>query len=176
MGLGGYLGAKSEAEAYQAALTETKAIVANDHWKASNFVREAFRGYDFSDGALDEMTTSLLASPNQACDFIMKFHHQLAEADYAPSRAYLSGITIALGYLLGGVVALLPYLFMSSIDHALTGSVIVMALALFVFGWVKTSLVGENNRWICLKNGAQMTLLGGAAATAAMGCVRAIGT
>ena len=176
MGLGGYLGAKSEAEAYQAALNDTRAIVRNDHREAANLVRGAFSGYDFSERALDEMTTSLLASPDQACDFIMKFHYQLAEADYAPSRAYFSGITIALGYVLGGAVALLPYLFLSSIDQAFIGSVVVMALALFTFGWVKTSLVGESDRRICLKNGIQMTLLGGAAALAAMGCVKAIGS
>ena len=173
MGLGGYLGARSEAEAYQAALNETRTVVADEPWRAANLIRGAFSGYDFSDGALDEMTTSLLASPNQACDFIMKFHHR--QAGYGPSRAYLSGVTIALGYVLGGLIALLPYLFVSNIDDAFVGSVIVMALALFAFGWVKTSLVGESDRWICLKNGAQMTVLGGVAAFAAMGCVRSIG-
>ncbi|KAK5130399.1 hypothetical protein LTR08_002146 [Meristemomyces frigidus] len=176
MGLGGYLGAKSEADAYEAALTETRAIVANDHNKAACFVQGAFSEYDFSENAMLEITTSLLASPNQMVDFIMRFHHQLAEADYAPSRAYLSGVTIALGYVLGGAIALLPYLFLSSINDAFVSSVIVMAVTLFTFGWMKTSLVGESDRWICFRNGVQMMVLGGVAAGAAMGCVKALGS
>jgi len=176
MGLGGYLGAKSEAEAYQAALSETKAIVANNHQKASNMIYSTFSKYDFSDTALQDMSATLLASPHQMVDFLMHFHHQLAEADFAPSKAYLSGLTIALGYIVGGLVALFPYLFVSSVQRGFYGSVLVMALALFAFGWTKTSLVGENNRWVCLKNGVQMLVLGGVAAGAAMCCVKAIGS
>ncbi|KAK4555096.1 Protein ccc1 [Recurvomyces mirabilis] len=175
MGLGGYLGAKSEAEAYQAALSETKAIVAEDQQTASSLVRGTFAHYDFSERVLDEMTESLRASPPDMVDFLMRFHHQLTEADYAPSRAYISGLTIALGYILGGLVALLPYLFMSSIQNGFYGSVLLMAIALFAFGWAKTSLVGEANRMACLQNGMQMLVLGAVAAGAAMGCVKAIG-
>ncbi|KAK5123395.1 hypothetical protein LTR85_002827 [Meristemomyces frigidus] len=175
MGLGGYLGAKSEAEAYRAALVETKAIVTKDHQRAASLVRGTFSGYDFSETALQDITTSLLASPDQMIDFLMRFHHQLQEADYAPSRAYVSGLTIALGYTLGGLVALLPYLFISSIKDAFFGSAIVMAIALFAFGWAKTALISDGNHWVCFKNGAQMMILGGVAAGAAMGCVKAIG-
>jgi len=175
MGLGGYLGAKSEAEAYQAALSMTKAIVENDHEKASSLVRETFTQYDFADSALDSVIASLLAEPNQMVEFIMRFHHQLAEADFAPSKAYISGLTISAGYFFGGLVALIPYLFLTSLHSAFTGSVIVMAIALFLFGWAKTALVGEGDRWVCFKNGVQMMLLGGVAAGAAMGCVKTIG-
>jgi vacuolar iron transporter family protein len=175
MGLGGYLGAKSEAEAYQAALSETRSIVQEDHETAANLVRGTFGNYDFPEHALASMVTNLLASPPDMVDFLMRFHHQLAEADYAPHRAYISGLTIALGYILGGLVALLPYLFVASIGQAFVASVLLMAAALFIFGWCKTSLVGETNRWLCFKNGMQMLVLGGVAAGAAMGCVKAIG-
>ncbi|KAH9825617.1 calcium transporter [Teratosphaeria destructans] len=176
MGLGGYLGAKSEAESYQAALIETRAIVADDQDEAVGLIRSAFREYDFSEGTISDMTATLLASPTQLVDFLMKFHHRLAEADFAPSRAYISGLTIALGYVCGGLIALLPYLFFSSIQEGFYGSIVVMALALFVFGWIETSLVGENDRWICLKNGVQMMILGGIAAGAAITSVKAIGS
>ncbi|WPH02235.1 Hypothetical protein R9X50_00509100 [Acrodontium crateriforme] len=174
MGLGGYLGAKSEAEGYQASLIETRAIVANDREKACSMVRSTFDNYDFEASALDSITNSLLASPNDMVDFIMKFHHQLAEADYAPSKAYMSGLTISLGYICGGLVALLPYLFFSTIQRGFAASVVLMAIALFAFGWIKTWLVGECDRWVCCKNGLQMLVLGGVAAGAAMGCVKAI--
>ncbi|KAK4545483.1 hypothetical protein LTR36_002833 [Oleoguttula mirabilis] len=176
MGLGGYLGARSEAEAYQAALAETKALVVNDHAKAATLVRETLSDYDLSESVLHEITTSLLASPPGMVDFLMRFHHQLTEADYAPSRAYVSGLTIASGYTLGGLVALIPYLLASNIKDAFFGSIILMALALFAFGWAKTAMIGGSNHWVCFKNGTQMMVLGGVAAGAAMGCVKAIGS
>ena len=175
MGLGGYLGAKSEAKAYDAALSETRSIVNTDEDTAANMVRSTFSRYDFSEQTLSYITTNLLAEPTKVVDFLMRFHHQLTEADYAPSRAYASSLTISLGYFFGGLVPLLPYLFFSSVERAFFTSVLVMALALFAFGSTKTSLVGESSQWICFKNGMQMVMLGGVAAGAAMGCVKAIG-
>lgn len=174
MGLGGYLGAKSEAEAYHAALAETRSVVHNDQQRASSMVRAAFHDYSIDDTTLDSLAESLMQSPTQTIDFLMRFHHQLAEADYAPSRAYVSGLTISAGYFFGGLLPLMPYLFTQSVHSAFQLSVLVMVLALFIFGWVKTSLIGEKDRVSCLKNGAQMVVLGGVAALAAMGCVKAI--
>lgn len=176
MGLGGYLGAKSEAEAYHAALSETRLVVANDKDRAAHMLRSTFDSYDFPQQTLNCMTMTLLAEPAQMVDFLMRFHHQLTEADHTPARAYCSGLTISLGYFFGGLVPLVPYLFFSSMHQAFLVSVIVMATALFAFGWAKTSLVGESCRWTCFKNGVQMTMLGGVAAGAAMGCVKAVGT
>lgn len=175
MGLGGYLGAKSEAEGYAASLAETRRLVLHERERAADMVRETFDDYDFSADALVAITTSLREDPERMIDFLMRFHHQLAEADYAPSKAYVSGLTISAGYVTGGLVALMPYLFLASIHQAFVGSVVVMAIALFVFGWAKTALVGESDRWVCMRNGAQMMVLGGVAAGAAMGCVKAIG-
>lgn len=175
MGLGGYLGAKSEAEGYFAALEETKDCVANDEQRACEMVESTFEKYDFSCQTMEAMTKSLKADSEKFVDFLMRFHHQLAEADFVASRAYISGLTIAVGYFLGGLVPLLPYLFFERVGEALRCSIIVMAIALFVFGWVKTSLVGECSRWVCFQNAMQMLILGGIAAGAAMGCVKAIG-
>lgn len=176
MGLGGYLGAKSEAEAYNAALSETRLIVDNNHDKAASMVKSTFSKYDFSEQALNCMATNLLANPENMVEFLMSFHHQKSEADGCVSRAYMSGLTISLGYFFGGLIPLLPYLFFSSIQQAFSASIVVMGLALFLFGWLKTSLIGESDRWICFKNGAQMMMLGGVAAGAAMGCVKAVGS
>lgn len=185
MGLGGYLGAKSEAEAYVAAVAETRAAVANvsgggaaadREAQASRMVAETFEKYDFPPEVVESMARSLRAQPELMLDFLMQFRHRLAEADFAPSRAYISGLTIALAYFFGGLVPLLPYLFATSVQRAFALSMLVMALALFVFGWAKTALVGEANRWVCCKNGVQMIFLGAIAAGAAMGCVKAIGS
>jgi VIT1/CCC1 family predicted Fe2+/Mn2+ transporter len=106
----------------------------------------------------------------------MRFHHNLCESQADASRAYLSALTIAAGYLLGGLVPLTPYFFAETNQLALWWSMGVMALALFVFGYAKTFLVGERKRGLCVKAGVQMMALGGVAAAAAMGCVKAIGS
>lgn len=175
MGLGGYLGAKGEADGYYAALEETKDVVANDTTKACDMLSSTFDKYGFSTKTFENMTSNLREQPELFVDFLMRFHHQLTEADYARSRAYISGVTIALGYFIGGLVPLLPYLFFEHVREALYCSIIVMAVALFIFGWTKTALVGECSRWVCFQNAVQMVVLGGLAAGAAMGCVKAIG-
>lgn len=106
----------------------------------------------------------------------MRFHHDLPESQADASRAYISALTIALGYFLGGLVPLMPYFFAENNQVALYWSIGVMAVALFVFGYVKTFLVGEEKRMLCVKAGLQMMVLGGVAAAAAMGCVKAIGS
>lgn len=174
MGLGGYLGARSEAAGYRAALSETKDIVANHPERAAEIVKDTFAGYDFSTEAMSDITNMLLTCPDRMVDFLMRFHHQLTRDDHTAERALKSGLTISAGYFFGGLIPLLPYLLFASMQTAFAGSVIVMVLALFAFGWVKTALLAERDRSICLRNGVQMVVMGSLAAGAAMGCVKAV--
>jgi VIT1/CCC1 family predicted Fe2+/Mn2+ transporter len=72
-------------------------------------------------------------------------------------------------------VPLVPYLVFERMQTAFGGSVIVMVLVLFGFGWVKTRLLKERNWEVCARNGVQMVVMGSLAAGAAMGCVKAVG-
>ena len=177
MGLGGYLSAKSEREAYIASLSDTKSIVSTDPEKASELVRECFAAYDFPQPVLDSMLARLREMDDdgeQMKKFLMCFHHNMDEDDYAPSRAYLSGLKVALGYVCGGLVPLTPYLLVSDPAIALRWSILVMGLALFVFGWVKTIFIGVKSWRNCTKSAVEMVVLGGVAAAAAIGCVKLI--
>lgn len=175
MGLGGYLGARSEAEAYENALSETKAIVREDVNRATEMVHEVMKPYLINHDLTEHIFNDLDASEERKVAFLMAFHHRLAATDYIPARAYISGLTISAGYFFGGLVPLLPYFAFADIGRALVGSVIVMAVALFVFGWAKTRAVGEKGWKKCAGSGVQMVAMGGMAAGAAMGCVKAIG-
>lgn len=175
MGLGGYLGARSEAAGYRAALSETKDIVSNHPERAVEIVHDTFAVYGFSTEAMSDITKKLLACPDNMVNFLMRFHHQLTQDDYTASRALKSGLTISAGYFFGGLVPLLPYLLFASMQTAFMGSVIVMLLALFAFGWIKTALLAEKDQSVCLRNGVQMVVMGSLAAGAAMGCVKAVG-
>ncbi len=75
---------------------------------------------------------------------------------------------------------LLPYFCVKrgEVLLALWISIGVMVVALFVFGWVKTGVVGgwrgRENVWRCVRGALQMVVVGGVAAGAAVGLVRAI--
>ncbi|KAL8392477.1 hypothetical protein RB595_002603 [Gaeumannomyces hyphopodioides] len=171
MGLGGYLGAKSEAASYDETLAQTNALIETDPQGTVDAVRSVFEPYDLPKATLDGLTDHITASPDLA-GFLMKFQH--CEAEHSPSRAFLSGLTIAMGYFLGGLLPLLPYLCVPRDDLA-TGfavSVAVMAVALFSFGYAKTCMVcgwrGPRSVRQGLLGGLQMVVVGGAAAASAM--------
>lgn len=109
-------------------------------------------------------------------DFVMSFEHTLPEP--ASSRAITCALTIALGYFVGGFVPLTPYFFAGNVMDALAWSVGIMCLALFLFGYVKTCLNvgwrGGRNVMQGVVGGGQMMVVGGVAAGAAMGIVRAL--
>lgn len=176
MGLGGYLGAKSEAEAYFATLAATQSMVSFDRDRAADVVRSTFGERGLSRQTLDRIVADLLEDPTSLANFLMQFHHNLAEKNVTPSRAYSSGLSISLGYVFGGLVPLLPYVVLRDLHCAFIVSVVVMGFALFAFGWLKTSLLGEERLRTCFKNGIQMVVFGGIAAAAAMGCVKAVGS
>ena len=90
----------------------------------------------------------------------------------APGRAHRSAATIAVSYIAGGLVPLLPYMFVGgaatflpSSAAALKFSVLITLIALAFFGGIKGRLVGTG----ALRSALQTTLIGGAAAAAAYG-------
>ncbi|KIP05608.1 hypothetical protein PHLGIDRAFT_14405 [Phlebiopsis gigantea 11061_1 CR5-6] len=106
--------------------------------------------------------------------FLLKFGEGLEEVTTA--RMYISAFTIGMGYLLGGIIPLLPYFFVPRARTALIYSSIVTGIVLLLFGAVKARITGAAGRgaggyiW-----GAFSTLLvGGAAAAAAYGLVAAL--
>ncbi|MDH5193196.1 MAG: VIT1/CCC1 transporter family protein [Nitrospira sp.] len=74
-------------------------------------------------------------------------------------------------YIVGGLIPLLPYMFLNNIFTALWGSIAVTLVALFIFGYVKSRFTGISP----LRGGLQTVLVGGLAAAAAFGIARLIG-
>ena len=88
-----------------------------------------------------------------------------------------SGLSISLGYVVGGIIPLFPYLFAATVGLALRWSICLCLLALMAFGSGKSWLLrGEDRSWRrCLLEGAQMLVLGSLAAVAAVLCVKLVG-
>lgn len=84
------------------------------------------------------------------------------------SRLYGSAITIGLGYLIGGIIPLIPYFCFARAHVALIYSCILTGFVLLVFGAVKARVTGAGKGVKGYLWGAVSTLLvGGAAAAAA---------
>ncbi|RAH50726.1 VIT1/CCC1 transporter family protein [Aspergillus brunneoviolaceus CBS 621.78] len=175
MGLGGYLGAKSEEESYRATLKETKKEIQNDPASVTDTIADVFASYDLPSELVGELTRHLSTSP-MLPSFLMNFHHTVQEP--SGSRAWVCALTIALGYFIGGFVPLLPYFFVGphGAFYALQWSIATMVVALFLFGYGKTCFVsgwkGSRNIRRGLIGGLQMVLVGGVAAGSAMGLVK----
>lgn len=90
-------------------------------------------------------------------------------------RMYVSAFTIGMGYLIGGLIPLLPYFFIPRAQIALIYSSIVTGIVLLVFGAVKSRVTGASQSPAGYVWGAFSTLMvGGLAAAAAFGIVRAL--
>ena len=80
-----------------------------------------------------------------------------------PKRAPISARTIAVSYVVGGLIPLAPYIVLSSLSEAFAYSVGFTALALILFGGIKGQFTGINK----FKSAGQTLLVGGLAAAAA---------
>ncbi|KAF8857854.1 DUF125-domain-containing protein, partial [Acephala macrosclerotiorum] len=173
MGLGGYLGAKSERDSYNATLQETEELVCNDPTAAERTVTELFESFDLPSSTIKDLTTHLSTSPHLT-SFLMRFEHSLPPPE--SSRAITCALTIALGYFIGGFIPLLPYFFVEGVRRGLAWSVAIMVVALFTFGYTKTCFVSGWKGWrrslFGVRGGVEMVVVGSLAAGAAMGIVR----
>ncbi|KAJ7173012.1 VIT family-domain-containing protein [Mycena crocata] len=105
--------------------------------------------------------------------FLLKFGAGLEEVP--TSRLYISAVTIGAGYLVGGIIPLIPYFFIPRAHVALMWSAIITGLVLLLFGAVKARVTGAGVGPKGYVWGAVSTLLvGGVAAAAAFAIVKAL--
>src|SRR5476651_2693819 len=123
MGLGGYLAARGDAEHY-----------------ASELAREEEEIVSVPDEESATVVESLRKRPKDWVTFMMRF--ELGLEPPVAGRAWKSALTIALAYIVGGIVPLSAYLFLTDVHRALVLSAFVTLIALAVFGGVKGRFTG----------------------------------
>jgi VIT1/CCC1 family predicted Fe2+/Mn2+ transporter len=162
MGLGGYLAARGDAEHYAAErLREEREIVERTHDEEQE-IYEIFERYGVERASAAPVLEALKAKPVAWVDFMMRFELGLEEPVRGQARR--SALTIALSYVVGGVVPLSPYMLVhANVPAALKLSVGVTLLALAVFGGLKGRITGTG--W--LRSAVQTVVIGGVAASAA---------
>jgi VIT1/CCC1 family predicted Fe2+/Mn2+ transporter len=166
MGLGGYLAARGDAEHYaHEQAREEEEITAIPEAEAQE-VREIFQSYGPSAEECATVVESLRKRPKDWVAFMMRFELGLEQPE--PSRAWKSALTIALAYIVGGVIPLSAYLSLSDAHSALRLSVVVTLGALVVFGGIKGRFTGVP----VVRSALQTSIIGGLAAAAAFGIAR----
>jgi VIT1/CCC1 family predicted Fe2+/Mn2+ transporter len=169
MGLGGYLAARTDVEHYISERAREERETEEMPEKEVAEVAEILRSYGLTDEMVTPVVNSIRADKQRWVDFMMRFELGLEEPD--PKRASRSALTIALSYIVGGLVPLSPYFIFRSVPTALIGSVVVTLLALLVFGYIK----GRFTTARPLRSAWQTVVVGGLAAAAAFGIAKAIG-
>lgn len=169
MGLGGYLAARGDAEHYAHELARERQEIVSIPEAEAQEVRDIFRGYGLSDAESATVVESLRKRPEDWVSFMMRFELGLETPE--PGRAWRSALTIALAYVVGGLVPLSAYLVFHDAHRALRASVAVTLVALAVFGGIKGRFTGVP----VLRSAAQTSVIGGLAAAAAFGIARWIG-
>lgn len=106
--------------------------------------------------------------------FLVRFGEGMEETTRL--RTFTSGFTVGMGYLLGGIIPLLPYIICKdSVLTALWWSIGVTGITLLVFGSLKAWFTGAGKGAWGVTYGAVSTLaIGGAAAAASYGVVKAL--
>ena len=168
MGLGGFLAARSDAEHFESErLREHNEIRDLPEVEAAE-VASIFQSYGLTEEESATVTEKLSQRPEAWVDFMMRFELGLEKPD--PKRALTSGLTIAGAYIGGGLIPLVPYMFLPVVKTALWFSVLVTLAALATFGYIKGRFTGTKP----LRSGLQTLLIGGLAATAAFLIAKAI--
>lgn len=168
MGLGGYLAAKTDSEHYASELDREYRETVELPDVEIEEVAKVFRDYGLSAAQMEPIVTAITADQKKWVDFMMRFELGLEAPD--PARAGRSAATIAVSYIVGGLVPLAPYILMRQVESALWVSVSVTLLALFIFGSIKGHYTGVKP----LRGGLQTILVGGLAAAAAFFIARLI--
>jgi VIT1/CCC1 family predicted Fe2+/Mn2+ transporter len=168
MGLGGYLAARTDAEHYGSEYARERQETFAVPEVEMEEVASIFRSYGLPEQTVTSVAEAIRSDRRRWVEFMMKFELGLDKPD--PTRARTSAVTIALSYVVGGLVPLAPYFILRSMGSALAGSVLVTVLALLLFGYVKGTFTGKRP----FRSAWQTAVVGGLAAAAAFAIAKLI--
>lgn len=166
MGLGGYLAGKTEQDHYNSEVKREEYEVENLRDREMAETKEFFANIGLSEELQNKATEEISKDEKNWVDFMMKYELGLDKPD--PKRATKSAMNIGISYVVGGLVPLSPYFFVSSPAQGLKISVVVTLICLFLFGFFKSKITGVNAWW----GAVRVTLIGALAAGAAFGVAK----
>jgi vacuolar iron transporter family protein len=168
MGLGGYLAARNDAEHYANERRREEREVVEKTAAEEHEVGEILESYGLAKEQSQSIIDAFRNDHKAWVDWMMRFELGLEEPD--PKRAVKSATTIAISYIAGGFVPLVPYMVLRTRYAAFLASVAATLVALFIFGYMKGRFTGTRP----VTSATRTTVIGGLAAAAAYGIARAI--
>lgn len=168
MGLGGYLAGKTEIDHYNSELKKEYWELEHKREREIQEVRDVFLGWGLSKETAEEATQEIIKDDKRWVEFMMKFELGLEEPD--PKRARKSAFNIGLSYIVGGMVPLLPYFFVTNSIDGLKISAVITLVCLYIFGFFKSKMTGINPWW----GGVKVMFIGAIAAAAAFSIAKLI--
>src|SRR6188768_276149 len=129
MGLGGYLAGKTEQDHYKSEVRREYAEVENLRHREIEETKEFFANIGLSPALQQQATDEIAEDKDRWVDFMMKYELGLEKPD--PKRATKSALNIGISYVVGGIIPLSPYFFISDSTDALQISVIATLICLF---------------------------------------------
>lgn len=163
MGLGGYLAGKTDVEHYDSELKREAYEIEHLREREISEVEEILTEYGLKGDALKTVVKSITSNREHWLKFMMKFELNLERPN--PKRALISASTISIAYIIGGLIPLTPYIFISDIMPALKMSIIATSIALILFGWIKGRFTGVHQG----RSALQTFVIGALASSAAFG-------
>jgi predicted membrane protein (TIGR00267 family) len=161
MGLGGYLAGRTEVDHYNSEFKRECNEVERVPEQEKIEVKAVFAGFGLSEQLQTQIADELARDKKQWVDFMMRYELGLEEPN--ANRATRSALTIGLSYIVGGIIPLSPYLFISNAQSALSYSCIVTVISLFIFGFFKSKMTGQP----ALTGALKVVVIGALAAGAA---------
>lgn len=169
MGLGAYLAAKTEAEHYAAELARERQEIKDIPDEEAREVAGILQQYGLDAAQAATVVGGLRKNPERWVDFMMRFELGLEAPDQR--QIVRSPLTIGTAYVTGGLIPLLPYIYLPDVRSALVVSAGMTLLALLVFGGAKGYFTGVP----IVRAALQTMAIGAAAAAAAFGLATALG-
>lgn len=142
MGLGGYLAGKTEVDHYNSELKREYDEVERVPDIERNEVKEFFSSLGLSHEVQQKAVEEMTKDKDKWVDFMMKYELGLDKPD--PQRARKSAFNIGLSYIVGGLIPLSPYFFVTDGITGLRISAIITLCCLFIFGYFKSKMTGVN--------------------------------
>jgi VIT1/CCC1 family predicted Fe2+/Mn2+ transporter len=121
-------------------------------------VRRVFLSWGLSPAIAEEATMEIIKDDDRWVEFMMK--HELGLQKPDPKRAKKSAFNIGSSYIIGGMVPLVPYFFVSTSLEGLKISAMITLACLYIFGFFKSKITGINP-WI---GGLKVMMIGALAA------------
>ncbi len=106
-------------------------------------VKEVFASFGLSAQLQNDIADEMAKNKDKWVDLMMRYELGLEKPE--ANRARQSALTIGFSYIVGGVIPLSPYFFVTDSQRALYYSCAITLVCLFVFGYFKSKVTGSHH-------------------------------